>query len=53
MDNQPRIDELKQKLSARRRMPGYTQNIQEIEAEIARLEGAQGSEGTDPQPSEG
>lgn len=50
MDNQPRIDELKRKLASRRRMPGYTQNVQEIEAEIARLERAQGSEGTEDQP---
>lgn len=38
MSNEARIDELKRKLQAREGQPGYAQNVEEIKAEIARLE---------------
>lgn len=41
-DRAARIEELKAKLKARRNRQGYKQNVEEIEAEITRLEALNG-----------
>lgn len=39
MSNEERLADLKRKLAAREGLPGYTENVIALKAEIARLEG--------------